>query len=149
MKIQDLFREDSKHISKWEENYTDEEFYAFNRAIRIKLDALLYGNKRLSPKELWMSAMVYHHGFTLSSSRKALRLAEQAYERSYKPAKTLIAQATDRLLQLEKKPQKFGTQVVKLRNGKLKMYKIDGTVTDKQRKEYGLPSLEKLKAYLN
>ena len=105
--------------------------------------------RKLSGREIWMAGMIYQHGFTLSSSKKALCLAERAYEEGYKKAKTLIAQATDRFLQLQGKPQKFGTQIVKLKSGRLKMYKIDGTVTDAQRKEYGLPSLKILKSYLN
>jgi len=145
--ISEIYKQDLYHVKKWGENYTDDEFYAINRKLRMKLDTLV-SNKKLSPKQKFMAGMVYHHGFTISSSRKALEYARDAYEKGYKPAKTLIAQATDRLLHLQGKPQKFGTQAIETKGGKWKMWKIDGSVTDKDRKAYGLPSLSKLEKYL-
>lgn len=105
--------------------------------------------KKFTPPEVWMAGMVCHHGFTLSASRLALKLAKESYKMGYKQSKTLIAQATDRMLQLQGKPQKFGIQAIKTKNGRWKMYKIDGSVTDKERKDYGLPPLKILRDYLN
>lgn len=147
--IKDIYREDQYNVRKWEKHYTDKEFYEINRNLRNDLDSILKSRNNFSAREIWMAGMVYHHGFTLSASRRALRLAKEAYERGYKPAKTLIAQATDRLLQLQGKPQKFGTQAVQLKSGKWKMYKIDGSVTDEERREHGLPNLKTLVSYLN
>lgn len=149
MNIKEIYYQDSKHVSRWKKQYTDKEFYTLNRDLRKKLDQLIDAKKCFTPRELWMAGMIYHHGFTLSSSKRALLFAERADDKGYKPAKTLIAQATDRLLQLQGKPQKFGTCAVMLKNGQFKLYRIDGTVTDAMRKEYGLPPLKILKAYLN
>lgn len=147
--IREIYLEDQRHVKRWEKHYTDKEFYEINRNLRNDLDSILKSRNSFLPREIWMAGMVYHHGFTLSASRKALKLARDSYERGYKPAKTLIAQATDRLLQLQGKPQKFGTQSVQLKNGKWKMYKIEGSVTDEERKEHGLPNLKTLVSYLN
>ena len=147
--IREIYRKDQYHVRRWEKHYTDKDFYAINRDLRKDVDQILGSKNKISPMELWMAGMIYHHGFTLSASRRSLRLAKEAYEEGYKPAKTLIAQATDRLLQLQGKPQKFGTQAVRLKNGKWKQYRLDGSVTDDERKEYGLPPLKTLASYIN
>ena len=149
MTIKDLYLEDQHHIRRWGKHYTDNQFYLFNRAIRRRLAPLLKSKRKRSPRELWMAGMILHHGNTLGTSRSALRFAQESYGQGYKPAKTLVAQATDRLLQLQGKPQKFGTQAARLKNGKLKLYVLDGTITDAERKAYGLPSLKQLTSYLN
>lgn len=147
--IREIYHEDQRHVKRWGKHYADKEFYAINRRLRKNLDQLLNSGRKLSPLEIWMAGMVYHHGFTLGASKRALKLAKESFDSGYKPAKTLIAQSTDRLLQLQGKPQKFGTQAVQLKNGKWKMYRIDGSITDKERKEYGLPNLKTLASYLN
>ncbi len=146
MRIEEIYSQDQKNTKDWEKKYTDEEFYKLNRELRNELKKHL--SRNLTGKQLWMAGMVYHHGFTITSSKKALGLAKKSLKKGYKPAKTLIAQSTDRLLQLQGKPQKFGTQVVKLKNGKWKMYRLDGTITDKDREEHGLPPLKILKRYI-
>lgn len=147
MNILQIYQQDQYHVKRWDKHYTDKEFYAHNRELRKKLDHVLKSQKRLTARELWLVGMVFHHGFTLSSSKRALAYAFHAYEQGYKPAKTLIAQATDRLLQLQGRPQLFGTQGVQLKNGTWKHYRTDPRTTDKERKEYGLPPLKTLVSY--
>jgi hypothetical protein len=143
-----LYKEDQKQISLWEKNYTDREFYNINRRIRKQLEVLIANRRELSPREHFISAMIYHHGFTIKSSKKALRHIKIAQKRSYNKQKWLIASIIDRLLQLEGKPQKYGTQIVKLRNGKYKQYRLDNSISDKERTSLGLPKLKNLKKSL-
>ena len=143
-----LYREDKKHVSLWEKNYTDKEFYKINRNIRKRLRKLIIKKKCLSSRDHFICAMIYHHGFTIISSKKALKHIKIAQGNGYNKQKWLIASIIDRLLQLQDKPQKYGTQIVKLRNGKYKQYVLDGSINDKERMELGLPKLKDLKKYL-
>ena len=143
-----LYREDQKQVSLWEKNYTDKEFYKINRSIRKKLNKLIEQKRKLAPREHFIIAMIYHHGFTITSSKKALRHIKIAQKEKYYKQKWLIASIIDRLLQLQGKPQKYGTQIVKLKNGKYKQYKIDDLISDKERVYLGLPRLKELKKYL-
>ena len=143
-----LYKEDQKHISLWRKNYTNKEFYKINKNIRKRLEILIKKKKKLSHRENFICAMIYHHGFTISLAKKALKHIQIAQNLKYKKQKWLIASITDRLLQLQGKPQKYGTQIIKLKNGKYKQYKIDNSITDKERIYLGLPKLKDLKKYL-
>ena len=143
-----LHDEDQKNVRLWKKNYSDKEFYSLNKNIRKRLQKLIGRSKKLSPRENFICALILHHGFNLSSSKKALRYIKTAQGQGYKKQKWLIASIKDRLLQLQGKPQKYGTQAVKLKNGKFKQYRIDGTISDGERKILGLPRLKELKGYL-
>lgn len=143
-----LYKEDQKHISLWENNYTDKEFYIINMRLRKELELLIKRKKELSSREHFICAMIYHHGFTLKSSKIALRHIKIAQKKGYNKQKWLIASIIDRLLQLQGKPQKYGTQIVKSRNGKYKQYRLDNSIRDKERISLGLPKLKDLKKSL-
>jgi len=143
-----LYKKDQYHISRWEKNYTDEEFYKINKKLRTELEKLLGKNKKLTPRQKFICAMVYHHGFNIPSSKKALKFIKEAQAEGYTHQKWLIASIIDRLLQLQGKPQKYGTQIAELKSGKYKQYKLDGSITDKDRVEIGLPKLKELRRCL-
>ncbi len=143
--IERLYREDQKHVKRWADHYTDKEFYKINKELQKKVQKLLENNKAKSGRDFFIVAMIFHHGFTQTSSRKAIKYAKKSVELGYKKGKWLIASATDRLLQLQRRLQKFGTQIVETKSGKIKMYKVDSKTTDEERKEYGLPTLKELK----
>lgn len=146
--LEDLYKEDQKHIGLWEKNYTDKEFHEINKKIVKKLKRLIENKKNLSPREHFICAMIYHHSFTIKNSKIALKHIKIAQEEGYKKQKWLIASITDRLLQLQGKPQKYGTQIIKLKNGKYKQYKLDNSIKDEERISIGLPKLKDLKKYL-
>ena len=146
--FEELYREDLKHIKRWEQHYTDKEFYAINKKIRKKLEKLLKKKKKLTGRENFVAAIILHHRFTIKSSKQALKYAKKALELGYKRQKWLKAAIIDRLLQLQGKPQKYGTQIIKLKSGKIKQYKLDDSITDIERKTMGLPTLKQLKRYL-
>ena len=151
-----LYQEDEKSIRYWrDDKYSNKEFFKFHRKIKKRLDKLIK-NKKLSPREHFICAMIYHHEFTIPSSRKALNYIKTAQLKGYNRQKWLIASITDRLLQLQNKPKKYGTQIIMLKNGEFKrtkngkyiLYKMDNSVTDKERTSLGLPKLKDLKGYL-
>lgn len=143
-----LYREDQKHVKRWAQHYTDKEFYRINKELQKKVQKLLDTNKSKSGRDFFIASMIFHHGFTQTSARKAISYAKKAVELGYKKGKWLVASATDRLLQLQEKPQKFGTQIVETKSGKIKMYKVDSKTTDEERKKYDLPTLKELKERL-
>ena len=92
--------------------------------------------------------MIYHHGFKIPYSKKALKYIQEAQAEGYKRQKWLVASIIDRLLQLQGKPQKYGTQIIELKNGKYKQYKLDNSISDEERIKLGLLKLKDLKREL-
>lgn len=136
--LERLFKEDQKHTGKWRK-YTKGQYQKINKELQNKINGVKTG------RDYFIAAIIFQHGFTISSSKKALKYSKLAVKKGYAKGKWLIASATDRLLQLQGKPQKFGTQVVNMYAKELKLYKLNPKTTDKERKSYGLPSLKQLK----
>lgn len=143
-----LYRKDQHFIRMWKKHYTNEEFYKRNREIIDDLEKLTSKSKQLTSKQKFICAIIYHHGFKLSYSKKAMRYIKEAQAEGYNRQKWLIASITDRLLQLQGKPQRYGTQVVEIKKGKMKQYKLGGSISDEERVKLGLPKLKDLKKYL-
>lgn len=151
-----LYVEDKRHINLWKKHYTNGEFYKINKRLRRRLEILIKKRRNLSPREYFICAAIYHHGFTLTSSKKALYYVKRAQKLGYRKQKWLIASIIDRLLQMQGNPQKYGTQITLLKNGEFKrlkngkyvLYKMDGSISDEERISLGLPKLKKLKKYL-
>jgi hypothetical protein len=108
--------------------------------------SLLQRNEIDSAKDYYMAAMIFHHGTTIQDSKKAVALAKKSTELGYKKALAFYATCLDRLLVRQGKKQKFGTQYFK-KNSKSpwKLLLVDPKVTDKERKKYGLPTLNEMK----
>ena len=144
--FESLYRKDQYHVRRWAVKYTDEEFAVINKNLQKRLELLIKHKKEeLSGRECFIAAMIYHHGFTVACAKKAVAYAKKAVNKGYLRGKWLVASATDRLCQLQGKAQKFGTQIIETKTGKVRMYKVDPKTTDEERKAYGLPSLQSLK----
>jgi hypothetical protein len=145
-----LYKKDQEIIAKFQKGiYTEKQTYKKNKILIKELEILLRKKSLKRGKDYFITAMIFHHACELNYSRKAIKFAKLAIEKGYNQGKWLIASTTDRLLQLQNKPQKFGTQVENMSAKKLKMYKLNPKTTDKERKRYGLPNLNYLKRYLN
>jgi len=143
-----LYKEDQEIIKTWSKGkITNKEFYKKNWKLRKQIEKLLESKRRISGKDYFISSILFHHASKISFSKKALDYAKKGYEKGYKKGKWLIASTTDRLLQLQSKPQKFGTQVQDMKAKELKLYKLNPKTKDKERKDYGLPTLKELKKY--
>lgn len=121
---------------------------------RAEVMKILSTKKRLSSEELYYAAMIFHHSGTITGTKKALTLAKlsmQVGNRGGKfttwgeKAKWLVASSTDRLLLMEKKPQKYGTQYQrKSIRSPLKLALYDKKTTDAERKEFNVPPLKQI-----
>lgn len=145
-KFERLYKKDQYYTRRWEKHYSNEEFYKIHKRIENELESL--SKKKLTPRQKFICAMIYHHAFTKESSKKALKYIQEAQEEGYQRQKWLVASIIDRLLQLQGKFQKYGTQIIELKNGKFKQYKTDNSISDEERINLGLPKLRDLKKYL-
>ncbi|MGB3467663.1 MAG: tetratricopeptide repeat protein [Cyclobacteriaceae bacterium] len=95
-------------------------------------------------RDHYHAAMIYQHGGDTTSSGMAVKMMRKAIEMDPSVNKWLLAAAIDRDLMYKNEPQIFGTQFRK--DGEYEpwvRYTIDSTkVTDKERIEYGVESLE-------
>lgn len=142
--FQKLFEEDQYHVKRWSKHYSDEEFYFINARLRTQVKKLIDAGKAKDGFDYFASAIIYHHAFKITHSRTAIRYAKKAVKLGY-PDNWIIAACTDRLLQLQGKPQKYGTQYVENKSGKFRIYRVDPKTTDEERAEFGLPTLRELK----
>ena len=89
------------------------------------------------------AAMILQHGGYAQHFRQAHDLALRAAELDpeHRTARWLAAAAKDRELQSQGKPQRYGTQFRRARDGAVRVYKVDPTVTDDERAEWEVPPL--------
>ena len=93
------------------------------------------------------AAYVFQHGGTVDDFRLALSLGWIAaiIDQNNEDAKWLTASAWDRLLKEQGQPQWYGTQIEKFGDSPWQMYKLqEGAVTDEQRKQLNVPTLEEI-----
>ena len=141
-----LYKKDQYHTKRWSKQYTDKEYFKINKKLCDQCEKLI--RKGISdPYDYFVASIIFHHASKITYSKKALSLAKKALKLGYKD-KSMIAAITDRLLQLQGKPQKYGTQYVETKNG-WKLYRYDKKTTDAKRKESGVPKLKELKRMEN
>jgi len=103
----------------------------------IKLDQIVTG------KDYYNSAMIFQHGADSIAYGMAVKYMRKAIELDTTINKWLLAAAIDRDLLSRNKPQIYGTQYSKKNGEKWKRSIIDTTkVTDRERKYYGVETLE-------
>lgn len=88
------------------------------------------------------AALVMHHSETIEGIARANEFAKQAMQLDDGNimAKKLVGMTTDRLLVMQKKPQRFGTQFHAV-DGALVREPVDPSVTDEERASYFLEPL--------
>ena len=96
--------------------------------------------------DLHYAALIFQHGDCPEHYQLAADLTLRAYELGNENSAWLHTAATDRYLLKIGKVQRFGTQYVTNLRGKFVMCPVDSATTDDERAEWGLPTLEKLKA---
>lgn len=107
----------------------------------------------LDAQTLFYAGFVFHHQGSKRATAKARMLAKQGVElcegkntKVCKQVRWLYAGSTDRLLVLDKKPQKYGTQYRRKKNGKgFELLNVDPTTTDEERKVFNVPTLAEAK----
>jgi len=122
---------DKKAIKKLEKRRKD----------RLKvIKKLLKKNKVRTPSDLFRSAMILHHSDGIENYGLATMLSYISMTGGSKDGRWLYARAIDRLLLELGLPQKFGTQFEEV-NGKWRLCLYDKRTTDKERKEFLVPTL--------
>jgi hypothetical protein len=104
-----------------------------------------------SAEDLYHAAMIFQHGNCAEHYKLANQLSEMAVSKGSSPAKWLYAATLDRYLMREGKPQKFGTQFVKVGpdgavgggpTSRWQLWEVDPATTDAERAKYDVPPLE-------
>lgn len=88
-------------------------------------------------------ALIFQHGETAEQYREAHKHAKTAVRSGCASAKWLVAASEDRLLLMQGKPQKYGTQFILNPKNEWELAQpIDPTITDEERIKYNVPPLE-------
>lgn len=112
---------------------------------RKKVSSMITRGALKQGKDFYLAAIIFQHGLTKKDYEMAIKLAKMAVAAGYKKGKYIEALATDRLLMISGKRQKFGTQFFRKNpRSKFIMYPVSKKTTDLERKEYGLPPLSVL-----
>jgi len=140
--LKKLFQQDQEDRKlNWEDPTVRKEVVARDRKRLQQVYWFINSNRELSPKDKYFAAMILQHADKPEDYQQANRLAKEAMEDGYNPAKWLYAATLDRYLLSQKKPQLFGTQFEK-KGGKWQLSKYEPLTTDKQRKKYGVPPIK-------
>lgn len=87
--------------------------------------------------------LLLQHSPTLESKKKVIKFAKKGIKLGNKKCKWLFAAGIDRLLMMQSKKQKYGTQYVK--KGKLwELYPINPKTTDEERSKYNIKPLKQI-----
>ena len=98
--------------------------------------------------DYFRAGIVFQHG-EINDIRLAKHIASKGIKKNHKSSRWLYAAATDRILIMEGKKQKFGTQFGKDRDGFWVLLPVDNKTTDSERREYGVQSLTNIKKTLD
>ncbi len=106
-------------------------------------------NELIEPRDAFHAAILLHHGVENKYVLAANELCRYAIARldssdkDMQMARWLYAASYDRILVHDGKPQKFGTQFVKNKDGVFELAtSIDLATTDEERALYGIPTVE-------
>lgn len=149
-KIRTVFLEDQKDRSSIKlTKFSDIERWkiigARDKARREVIEKILEIKPKLTGLDCFRMGIIFQHGETIEDIKKAQRFAKQGFVLGSKPSKWLYAAATDRLLMMQGKPQKFGTQYRKNKEGIWEVHPIQPDTTDIERKTFNVSPLQKIK----
>lgn len=91
-------------------------------------------------QDYFHAALILLYGETLAHFELARTFARRSTELGDTRAWTVLAMSWDRLLLAQKKPQRFGTQIIK-KDGIWSLGTVDASVNDNERAMYGVPPL--------
>ncbi|MBX7052636.1 MAG: tetratricopeptide repeat protein [Flavobacteriales bacterium] len=105
---------------------------------RVRLHELIREGKVITANDHYNAALIFQHGTDTVDSGNAVAFMKKAIELNPAMDKWLLAAAIDRDLMRKGKPQIYGTQYVKSKDGaKWVLYETDTTaVTDEERLQY-------------
>jgi len=136
--LEDLYYEDKKER---EDSSIETETVELHTQERLKKLKKLLPN--IDQSEIWNChyvAYLLQHGNSEYEYKLAHDYAQKAIAMGSSVTKWLYAATLDRWLISQGKKQKYGTQF-KFENGNWELLSTDESVTDEERKEYGVPPL--------
>lgn len=136
LKLERLYLEDKAD----RENEIALEALAQNDAERLHMLKELIKNEKIDFNEIWnlhYAALILQHSNNIEDFVLTHYYAKKAVNMGSKVTKWLYAATLDRLLIAQGKKQKLGTQY-KLVGGKKVYPKTDGTISEEERREYGV-----------
>lgn len=111
-----------------------------DRERRRRVLELLAAGEVVDGPDHFHAAMVFQHGGSQESYRRARDLALRAVELGHRPGRWLAAAALDRLLVNRGQRQKYGTQY-RTWGGELMLVEVDPATTDEERAAWDVPPL--------
>ncbi len=156
-KIQQLFEEDqqdrrSKKFGRLSHKKRLQAIRTRDRKRITALQQLLKNHPKLRGIDYFRAGIIFQHGGIPNKIKRAQSLALRGMRLGHKKSRWLFAAATDRLLVMKGKLQRFGTQFRKAENGIWELLPIKTATTDAERRKYGVRTLQGLKRmvlYLN
>lgn len=135
--MSDSFSQELKQLAD-EQLHNEDSTLRRERCARV-CDIAVDGGIRTG-EDFYHAAVVLLHGETPEEFATALHFARTAAKQQEPRAWSVIAATWDRLLIAKKRPQRFGTQFVKI-NGKWSLGAVDPSTTDAERALYAVPPL--------
>lgn len=111
-----------------------------DRLRHARVEALLAEGAIVSGADHFHAAMVFQHGSSLGSFRRAHELASRGRDLGYERAASLAAASLDRWLTTQGRPQRFGTQFQSV-DGRWQLMPVDPATTDEERAAWNVPPL--------
>jgi len=111
-----------------------------DRERRRRVAELLAAGEVVDGPDHYHAAMVFQHGGSQASYRRARELALRAVELGHSPGRWLAAAALDRMLVRRGQRQKYGTQY-RMWGDRMMLVEVDPATTDEERAEWNVPPL--------
>lgn len=125
------------------ENVSPEELDVRDKQRILQVEKLISQDRDFVAQDYHHAALIFQHGDSVEHYQKAHKLAKKAVEMGDNSAKWLTAASLDRLLLMEGKAQKYGTQFKHNDNGLWELaLPIDPTTTDEERITWNVPPLK-------
>lgn len=147
--LKNLFKEDQNNrLQLRKKNMPPKKMWAIlkkNDAKRRNTVNQILADKKI---KLWgidyfHAGIIFQHGGTIKTTAQAKQLAMKGIKLGHNKSRWLYAAATDRLLLMKGKKQKFGTQYQKNAEGQWKLLPVASGTTDAERKKYNVITLQK------
>src|SRR5690606_18074999 len=101
---------------------------------RKKIEEILKKGKVFRGVDYFRMGVMFQHGTTVESIKKAKALARKGVEMGHNKSKWLYAASIDRILMMQNKKQKYGTQLFRDRkSGEWLLHPVSENTTDEER----------------
>ena len=140
-----MYEDDVKEKSEanWNDPGVVERIERNDKKRKKRVKEIIAGSGLVAGADYHHAALIFQHGNKPSDYKRANELAKKGMELGDERSKWLYAATLDRWLISTGKPQKYGTQFHKKKNGDWEVGPIDKNVSDKERAKYNVSPLSK------